>query len=266
MEACKKIDIFNALNAEETRDVTLKCDRHGIVKTKILKVKNTWSKPACGKCFREEMKLKNLQEQQNLTQEKQQKKIDDLLAKALIPRRYKSATLKNYSPGDKTQTHALKICKRYVETFKIRHSEGMCLQFAGNVGTGKTHLANAILRAVIEQYSCSALFLKASAAVNRVNASFNNDSQTKQDAINALVEPDLLVLDEIEKTNDSAATKKLFFDILDARYDEIKPTIIITNLANKELESFLGAAISSRLKENRGLVLDFLGDDYRTKK
>jgi DNA replication protein DnaC len=52
------------------------------------------------------------------------------------------------------------------------------------------------------------------------------------------------------------------FDIIDKRYRDVKPTILISNLTKAELKGFLGERSFDRLREG-GLWVDFLWESFR---
>jgi DNA replication protein DnaC len=47
------------------------------------------------------------------------------------------------------------------------------------------------------------------------------------------------------------------FDILNRRYLDMKPTIMISNLPITELTSFVGDRVVDRMRENNGAVIEF---------
>ena len=63
------------------------------------------------------------------------------------PRRLSGASFENYVPRSKQQQAALEICTAY-DLGKVR--SGLGLYLFGKYGTGKTHLAIAIVRALME--------------------------------------------------------------------------------------------------------------------
>ena len=54
----------------------------------------------------------------------------------------------------------------------------------------------------------------------------------------------------------------ILFDVLNRRYRENKPTILLTNLGGKGLTEFLGPRIIDRLKE-KAVFVPFRWDSYR---
>ena len=70
---------------------------------------------------------------------------------------------------------------------------------------------------------------------------------------------DILIIDEIDKQE---YTNQLF-QIMDGRYANQKPTIIIGNATIDEVKAILGDALNSRLREFGAVIKPFSKCDYR---
>lgn len=87
---------------------------------------------------------------------------------------------------------------------------------------------------------------------------------------NAIAEPywvardcGLLVLDEVnEIRRDREADHDAVVRIVDARYGECRPTVLITNLAPAEMPGVLGGSILDRVKD-RGALIECNWNNYR---
>ena len=66
------------------------------------------------------------------------------------PPRLAAATLDNYKPDNPGQELALKVCRSFASQGLDNLDQGRGLFFQGPVGTGKSHLSVATLRAVVE--------------------------------------------------------------------------------------------------------------------
>ena len=76
---------------------------------------------------------------------------------------------------------------------------------------------------------------------------------------------ELLVLDEIGVQFGSDAEKLIMFDIINERYEAMRPTILISNLALSGLSEFVGDRIVDRMKENGGKLMVFDWESHRGK-
>src|SRR5260370_20891918 len=76
--------------------------------------------------------------------------------------------------------------------------DGRALVFLGAVGVGKTHLAVAILRELIERYQVRGLFYQFGALLRQIQDSYNPISQNSElKVLQPVFDADVLVLDEL---------------------------------------------------------------------
>ena len=54
------------------------------------------------------------------------------------------------------------------------------------------------------------------------------------------------------------------FDIIDGRYQEMKPTILISNLAIAGIKDLIGERVIDRLREDGGKLVSFDWPSYRS--
>jgi DNA replication protein DnaC len=54
------------------------------------------------------------------------------------------------------------------------------------------------------------------------------------------------------------------FDIINTRYDNLKPTLMISNLSLENIKKTLGEQVVDRLREDGGKVLTFDFESQRT--
>lgn len=104
------------------------------------------------------------------------------------------------------------------------------LAFIGPQGVGKTHLAMAFGRACCEK-GYKTYFLKATELNQRLSdaVKYGRESST----INGLVKPSCLIIDEIGRCVFNRESTRMFFDMVDRRYNKEGPkTIIFTSNLN----------------------------------
>jgi DNA replication protein DnaC len=134
---------------------------------------------------------------------------------------------------------------------------------AGRSGTGKNHLAIAIIMAVMQQ-GYRAVLIPVSQLIQRIRATWAHDvKETEEEIIRKFIDIDLLVIDEIGRQSGSQNEKNLLFQVVDGRYRLVRPTIIISNYSPQKIEQKIGTATYDRLREGGGQLLNFTWDSYR---
>ena len=76
---------------------------------------------------------------------------------------------------------------------------------------------------------------------------------------------DLLILDEVGMQYGTEAEQITLFDIIDKRYRDLKPTILLTNQNSSGLKQFLGERSFDRVKEEC-IWVTFLWASHRGKR
>lgn len=188
---------------------------------------------------------------------------ESIFQRAAIPPRFATRTLQNYSPQCDKSGAALRTATYYAESFTTALESGQSLIFVGNVGSGKTHLASGIAHEVLKD-GYSALFSTVLGAVRTVKDTYRHDSpKTESEAIMDLVKPDLLVLDEVGVQFGSDTEKLILFEIINGRYEHMRPTILLSNLDIAGLSEYLGERVMDRLREGGGKMVAFDWASYR---
>lgn len=137
---------------------------------------------------------------------------------------------------------------------------GGIIALIGPRGTGKTRLAAEAIR---NHSPDKAIYTTAMALFLRIRASFAKMSRESEDEIvRELSKAPLLILDEIQERGNTPWEDRLLTHILDRRYGDMTPTIVIANLTEAALIECLGDSIISRLTETGG-VLEIAGRSYR---
>ncbi|MDD2109276.1 MULTISPECIES: ATP-binding protein [Pseudomonas] len=175
-----------------------------------------------------------------------------------IPLRFRAATLDTYRAETEGQAVALTECRDYVHGFERNWELGRSMLLLGSVGTGKTHLACAIAQQVIRSYGASARYTMAIEIIRDIKMTFDKKSeQTERDVYSSLLAPDLLVIDEVGVQHGSDFERQVLFEVVDSRYRQLMPTIVISNLGLAGLRKCLGDRAVDRLTDAGGPAVLF---------
>jgi DNA replication protein DnaC len=259
------VDEMNELEAaiEETQSGI--CDIHGEYEAKIFTVMDKRIKQKCPKC----VKIKEQEDRESAElqrKEDERRKIIKLFGVAAIPPRFKDKSFSDYKADCEKSKKALIICEKYAEHFDKRLEAGGGLVLCGSPGTGKTHLAASIANHVIKHFGRSVIFNSVMAAMRKVKSTYSKTSEmTETEAVESFTRPDLLILDEVGVQFGSDAEKMILFEIINIRYQNMKPTILISNLPHNELNDYIGERVVDRMREGGGAIIPFDWDSYRSK-
>lgn len=244
------------------REVESHCETHGAYCGTERSLGHRVIRPRCPMC-NEERKAAEKKQAEQRDRAHKINMVKRLFGNSGIPPRFEGRSFDNYRATDENQSRSLNIAKTYAEQFEDRLRHGGGLAFCGKPGTGKTHLACAIANAIIFT-GRSAVFTTVIRAVRSVKDTYRREStMTEQDAIDKLVVPDLLILDEVGVQFGSETEKMILSEILNTRYERFRPTILISNLTPDELGDYVGTRALDRTKEGGGAVLAFTWDSYR---
>lgn len=219
--------------------------------------------PHCPVCAEEQIERERAAQQEATVREYRQRRADYLLGKAAIPPRFADRRLSNFVPHAAGPAKALQVAQQFADDFEECLKSGRSLIFCGGVGAGKTHLAVGICHEIIAKDKV-AVFTSVLTAIRSIKETFRKGAeQTEAEAIRALVQPDLLVLDEVGVQFGSDTEKMYLFEIINGRYEDMKPTILLSNLAKDALAEFIGERVIDRMREGGGRMVVFDWPSYR---
>lgn len=175
-----------------------------------------------------------------------------------IPLRYWSETLDTYKPNNESQTKALNECKSFIQCVKFKLFKTLVL--LGTPGTGKTHLACSIVKQVGGKYKNASELVEELRCAKSFSA-----ERTESQILEKYANYSLLVIDEIGRSINATDEKYMLYQILNARYNTQKATVLISNHSKKEFLQYIGFASADRLVESADIV-EMNGESYRLTK
>lgn len=219
------------------------CPEHGPYEAVNI-LRNIWSGcPAC----EEARRVTEAAEAAERRRKEAEAKHLAMLDSAAIPRRFIGRTFENFAAPTDGHAHALAVCRDYAENFSEHLRKGSGLILAGLPGTGKSHLAAATLQRVLSDFVRYTTCLDMIRAVRDTWRRDSERSETK--VLNYLEQLDLLVIDEVGMQYGTDGEQTILFDVLDRRYREVRPTLILTNQDKAGLKTFVGERTFDRLVE-----------------
>ena len=146
----------------------------------------------------------------------------------------------------------------------VKRKQGLIL--AGNSGTGKSHIAKAILLiGCMKTYTCR--YTTAADMLRELLASLADDTLEKK--LKRYLSPEILLIDEVgfdRLEQQNAYNANLFHKVIDGRYCK-KTTILTTNIDFKQLGDYLGdpvitTAIVDRMVHH-SIIINIEGPSWR---
>lgn len=252
----------------ESVNLTGTCEKHGAWEKTAPSMFAERVKDRCPKCDEEAAQAKQRAEVAAMmatARSKKAKHIEAVFGASGVPRRFRERSFDNYRADGKDQERALLLASRFATGFPAAVELGASLIFCGKPGTGKTHLACAIANHVMREFGNSALFLTVFDAIQRIKETYGGNGASEKQVMDALCQVDLLILDEVGVQLGTNFEEVVITQIINQRYSDMRPTIILSNLDREGLAQFLGQRVVDRVDEGGGGVVAFTWDSYRKK-
>lgn len=237
---------------EQTDDY---CEEHECY---FVNFKHSPHKAFCPICLSEQAEKNKIEREQAIVKRYFENKPTFLEKHSIYTsRRTKKATFENYKTEDKeTQENkdkALNVAR------KLYKGESQNVLLMGKNGTGKTHLAMAILNELNKHNKdLTCLFVSMDELFRLIKSSFNGANETYSEAsmIRLMKQPDVLVVDdlgaEIGRIDDQTRASDFSYRILNAivRGREDKSTIYTTNIEPRRMITIWDERVISPLTNN----------------
>lgn len=237
------------------------CPTHGeymSAGTRYFGTREVWTN--CPDCVEAQLAAER-KAQSEAEAKRRQDRITSMMETANIPARFIGRTFENYRTGTPTQAQALKVVQEYANSFNSHYKAGTGLVLSGLPGTGKSHLAGAVLQHILPDHV--GLYVTCMGMIRAIRGTWRKESEKSEtEVIQMFSSVPLLVLDEIGVQYGTDGEQTIIFDVLDRRYRDMKPTILLTNQDKKGFKEFIGDRSFDRLVETSRWV-SFDWDSYR---
>ena len=157
---------------------------------------------------------------------------EQALGAAGIQRRYTHCELENFEQHYDSLRNAYRKAAAFVEQFPVVDRG---LLFMGAHGVGKTHLAVAILKAVMRQQGARGYFYETGELLKLVRDTYSASTELNEmDVLRPVMSADILVLDDLGVEKTSEWVQETLGHVVNIRYSERRPTVFTTNLIDSE--------------------------------
>jgi DNA replication protein DnaC len=188
-----------------------------------------------------------------------------MVSAARIPKRYEHCELSNFE-FEAAQIHlapARMAACRFVEEYPVDRTG---LMLVGTIGTGKTHLAVGIVKALIREKSIPCLFYDYRELLKEIQNSYNSSVQTTElSLLKPVFEAEVLVLDELGAVRPSEWVWDTVSLVLNTRYNDNRTTIITTNFADEPAGSVARNLSPARAASRDETLGDRIGERMRSR-
>ena len=217
----------------------------------------------CPECFKLNKAQRAIEEEKARKQE-EAKNRQARIKETRMPLEYQTKDFSTFIQETDSQKAAFKLARRFVKGWEKAKAGGYGLLFLGSCGTGKTHLACAIMIELLKEYAFSyPRYYKASEIFSTVRSTYQAGASTnEEETLKFFSSIQLLVIDEVGVQKGSEAEKRILFSILDNRVTSNKPTILMSNLGPKALAELLGDRLYDRVR-SKCVPMLFAGPSMR---
>jgi DNA replication protein DnaC len=169
-----------------------------------------------------------------------------------VPKKYAHVTLADCDKQPKS-------FHEYAKEWGVKPESVILL---GDVGRGKTQFAFAMIREMF-RLCPQTLWPRyyTSPEMDSLLLQASRSEEADKYTVNKIANEDLLFIDDFGRETNSERAKRQYFELLNLRYANLRPTLISTNLTLEQIGNHMNSAIASRFQEYQ--IIEFSGADLR---
>jgi DNA replication protein DnaC len=190
-------------------------------------------------------------------------RVATLRERSGLSKRMRGYTFANFKPYlSPSAARAAEKVENYLKNWEENKEAGRGLYFCGDVGTGKTHLAVAVMNEVMQRKRVPSLFVTVPEFLDNLREAYMIPGRDLDEWMDAVKNADLLVLDDLGAEKPNPWVRERLFVVVNHRYREALPTLFTSNIGPRDLASQLGERTASRIIAMCEWI-SLEGEDYR---
>jgi DNA replication protein DnaC len=190
-------------------------------------------------------------------------RVATLRERSGLSKRMRDYTFANFKPYvSPSAARATEKVENYLKNWEENREAGRGLYFCGDVGTGKTHLAVAVMNEIMQRKRVPSLFVTVPEFLDNLREAYMIPGRDLDEWMDAVKNADLLVLDDLGAEKPNPWVRERLFVVVNHRYREALPTLFTSNIGPKDLASQLGERTASRIIAMCEWI-SLEGEDYR---
>ena len=173
-----------------------------------------------------------------------------------VNKKFWNSSIKDFHTENENEKNILKIVSDFIADVKNKNCNRLLMMY-GSYGTGKTLLGSSIIR------ECGGFYITSFRLCIEYESSFDfKAKRSKIEVYDFYSSIPMLVIDEFGTSDKTATEKELISNLIDQRYENNLPTVIISNLRKEQIVEMLGKRIFDRLTEICTSI-EFTGESKR---
>ena len=181
-------------------------------------------------------------EEENERKQQLINKIDELRKKSLLGKRFANASFNNISKEhNKNYLEACGRCLNYCNKSQEMLANGYGMYIYGSCGGGKTYLTACMINELTNKLHTVICTNFNEISRELRNSYANNSDINENEIINEIKNVDFLFIDDfgteiVKKYGEDSWLQEKMYDIINSRYNDLKPVIFSSNYSIEELK------------------------------